>query len=236
MKPPLILAIETSNPSGVQPAAASVLPGVALVGPGGVLGVEHTGMGGAGTTGPQDDLMPAVQRLFSHLGRVPAELTRVCVSLGPGGFTAVRLAVTAAKMICEVTGAECSGVPTARVVARRVAAAGRPFAVALASKGETSFVTLFDEKGGRVDDGALLDAAGVGRLDIGTLVVDRFVPGSMRAACEARGIAIAAPIFDPVACAEAGAEIAPVDPAMLAPLYPREPEAVTKWRALHGRG
>ncbi len=65
------------------------------------------------------------------------------------------------------------------------------------------------------------------------IVADQFFPASMRAGAESLGIAIVPPVFDPVACLEAAEGITPVDPAALAPLYPREPEAVTKWKKLH---
>ena len=47
-------------------------------------------------------------------------------------------------------------------------------------------------------------------------------------------IAVVAPsgAFDPVRL-EAGLTLSGVDPISLAPIYPREPEAVTKWRAMH---
>ncbi len=51
----------------------------------------------------------------------------------------------------------------------------------------------------------------------------------------AASIRIGPPSFDPIACARLALTHAPVDPLELAPLYPREPEAVTKWRALKAR-
>lgn len=220
MKPGLTLAIETSNPSAGG-------GGVALVGPGGaVVGVEAVAH-----EPHRDDLMAGVERLCARCGKAPADLTRVAVSAGPGGYTAVRLAVTTAKMIAEATGADLVGVPTALVVARRVQWDG-PFAVALASKGETTFVTRFE--GGMMGEGSLMDAAGLEGLAVGLLVGDQFLPQSMRLRAEALGLRTAPPVFDPVAGAKAADGIAPVDPAALMPIYPREPEAVRKWRELRG--
>ena len=222
MKQPLTLAIETSNPSAGG-------GGVALVAGAGVLGVEEV------SREPQrDDLMAAIARLCDRCGKTPRDLSRVAVSIGPGGYTAVRVAVTVAKMICEATGAACVGVPTPLVVARRVDFPG-PFAVALASKGETALVTRFE--GGGVDalgPGALVDASGLASLNINLLVADSFLPAPMRARAAELGIPVQPPVFDPVACAEASEAIPPTDPAALLPLYPREPEAVTKWRTLKG--
>jgi tRNA A37 threonylcarbamoyladenosine modification protein TsaB len=221
VKQPLTLAIETSNPSAGG-------GGVALVaGAGvGVLGVEEV------SREPQrDDLMAAIARLCARCQKSPGDLTRVAASIGPGGYTAVRVAVTVAKMICEATGAACVGVPTPLVVARRVSFQG-PFAIALASKGETALVTRFE--GGAPGPGTLIDASGLTSLHIGLLVADAFLPPAMRTRAAELGIRVEPPTFDPVACAEASEIIPPTDPAALLPLYPREPEAVTKWRALKG--
>jgi hypothetical protein len=45
---------------------------------------------------------------------------------------------------------------------------------------------------------------------------------------------IQSPTFDALACCELGSRLPPVDALLIEPLYPREPEAVTKWRVLHG--
>src|SRR3954466_2924110 len=113
-----MLAIETSNPSAWTPGSVS-RPGVGVgrVGTGlEVLGSEAVDV----SRGTDDDLMPGVERLFRRLGLSARDIRRVAVSVGPGGYTAVRLAVTTAKMIAEATGAQCLPIPTAEVVARRV--------------------------------------------------------------------------------------------------------------------
>ena len=230
----LILAIETSNPSGVE-TGTTVRPGVAVVRAEAileVLGVEALDTSRAN----EDDLAPAIARLFQRLSLTPRQIGRVAVSVGPGGFTAVRLAVTTAKMIAEATGAQCLPVPTAMVVAQRVQSASG-FAVALASKGETAFVTAFDGDRKVVHPGAIMAADGLAALSVPVLVVDQFLPPAMRDRAAELGMSVVAPVFDPVACAEVAAAggTAPVDPAALLPLYPREPEAVTKWKKLHPR-
>jgi tRNA A37 threonylcarbamoyladenosine modification protein TsaB len=196
-----------------------------------VLGTEPTGIERTN----EDDLVAAIDRLFRRLLLSPREVARVAVSVGPGGYTAVRLAVTAAKMIAEATGAQCLPIPTAHVVARRARSNSRPFAVALASKGESAFVTVFDATGRVTGDGRLMTAADVDALGINRLVADQFLPEGMRRRAEELGIEVQPPVFDPVACAEVAATgaFSPVDPSQLLPLYPREPEAVTKWRKLH---
>lgn len=231
----LVLGIETSNPSasaGDGHAASGIGPGVALARVEGgtvqVLGVEAID-----PQRPHDaGLMPVIDRLTRRVGVRPRDLRGVAVSIGPGGYTGVRVAVTTAKFIAECTGAACFGVPTALVIAARVEAEGA-FAVALGSKDGTAFVTRFDAAARAIDAGRLLSVEGVGELP-GLLIADRFLPAAMREAASARGIEIRPPIFDPVACVEASLGLEAVDPALLVPLYPREPEAVTKWRELKG--
>lgn len=231
-----ILAIETSNPSAWTPQTP-VRPGVAVgrldAGRWEVLAVEAVDP----TRRHDDDLMPAVARACARARIRASGLGGVAVSVGPGGYTAVRLAVTVARMIAEAGGSACLPVPTAAAVALRRQKPDEPAAIALASKGETAFVTVVGV-GGPPEPG-LVDAAGLEALHglgVRRLVVDQFVPGAIRSRAESLGWAIERPVFDPVACLEASVGVEAVDPLNLAPIYPREPEAVTKWRALHGGG
>lgn len=236
--PTLTLAIEASNPS-----AAGSTPGVAL---GRVtrepqrganvelLGVEVL----RSTARHDDDLLPAVERLWSSaaesgLVKHRREIGCVAVSVGPGGFTGLRVAIAAGKMIAEVLDARCVAVPSACVVARRVAADfPRPFAVLLASKRETTIATVFAD--GAPGDAKEIDAAGLAGLGVGGLIADSFLSESIAAEAARLGLGLAEPVFDPAACLEASAVLPPVDPASLAAIYGREPEAVRKWRELHG--
>lgn len=233
MPAPLVIAIETSNPSSWHEGLPRPGVAVATQDAGGlrVLGVEDLD-----TSNPQhDDLMACIDRAVRAAGATPRDLSRVVVSVGPGGFTNIRIAVTTARMIAEVSGAACVPVPSAAVVAQRVHALG-PFAVALASKGDTAFVTVFADAWTPRHQGAIHNAADVPALaaqGVRALVADRHLPTPMRDAATAAGMALHHPVFDPVACLEAGLGLPGVDPISLAPIYPREPEAVTKWRAMH---
>ncbi len=233
-----ILAIECSNP-GAGTGGGSGGPGVAiglLVGDGvELLGSEPVRPTGRG--GHDDDLMPAIDRLFRAASITPrgGTLARVAVSIGPGGYTSVRVACAAGKMIAEATGAGCVAVPTAHVAIESLAESVRVghVAVALAGKGESSWVQVFlamrEVESGRImtaSDIELLHASGVKLL-----VADAFLPASMRSAAERVGMAIVPPTFEAVACMRIGARLPILDPADLVPMYPREPDAVTLWRA-----
>jgi len=238
----IILAIETSNP-----AAAGGGCGVALSGVmgGGVVDEEllMPPLPGA-RGGNDDDLMPALDRLFRRCKVSPRDVRVVAVSVGPGGFTGLRVACAAGKMIAEAAGALCVAVPTAHVVARGMEGLVRergPMIVTLAAKGETTWAQVFtpDEQFGRVGPigpGGLITAAEIAdlyRTGVRSLVGDRFLPISIRAEAERWGLVIVEPVLSARACLEVGRELSRIDPAELVPMYPREPEAVTLWRERH---
>ena len=232
-----ILAIEISNPSaaanGVSATGIALARGGALLGgPFQLLAVEPL----AADKGQDDDLLPAIDRICRSAGVRAADLGLIGVSIGPGGFTALRMAIAAAKMIAEVTGARCVGISSAQVAAQRIQSP-TPFAVALASKGEDAYVTCFHARTGDIaaahGNALLMCASDLANLNVGLLVADRYLPQSMRDAAVAANITVVEPVFDPAACAElAAACTRAIDPMDLLPIYPREPEAVVKWRAL----
>ncbi len=235
-----ILSIECSNPgagevSGSAGGGAGVALGRLRDGEAEVLAVEPVRLSGRG--GHDDDLMPAIDRLFGRMGVDPraGTLDRVVVSIGPGGYTSVRVACAVGKMIAEASGARCVGVPTASVVLESlpdVLRAGH-VAVALASKGDSAWVQVF-LAGREVEIGRLMterDVGPLGEAGVGLLVADGFLPAPMRASAARAGMVVRPPVFDAAACLRAGARLPTLDPVELVPLYPREPDAVTLWRA-----
>jgi tRNA threonylcarbamoyladenosine biosynthesis protein TsaB len=240
-----ILAIEISNPGAGSRsigAGKSSGPSVAVGRFAGasveVLGEEmlrsqtsDTGRLG----GHDDDLLPAIDRLCVRAGVVPKSIGRVAVSVGPGGYTSVRIACAAGKMIALANHAVCVSVPTGLGVWQGVdpAVRAKPFAIALASKGETFYLQAADMDG-LAGDGRL---AGVEAIDafadqrVGVLIADQHFGAACRARAEARGIQIVEPVFSAENVLLASARLAPIDPAHLLPVYPREPEAVALWKA-----
>jgi len=250
------LAIETSNPSvrgaaGRDESAAEALPAEQLEGPGVAAGVA--GPDGAPrllgvellrpTGRHDDDLMPAIDRLTRRLGLEPAGLSRAVVSVGPGGFTGLRVAIATAKGLAIATGAVVVPVPTAAVAGRFVAESDRPALVLLASKRIGSEPTAWAELVGASGSagsaafypqlvGAVSLRDAVERHGVRTLVADDALPPEL----EVGGPAVRrVPLrLGAAACLEAGWERAAVAASELRPLYSREPEAVRKWRELHG--
>ena len=112
-----------------------------------------------------------------------------------------------------------------------------PIIVALASKGDTCWVTRIvrvDDRWAAADDGRLADARSLELRDIKALIGDEFLPSAIRDTCSAAKVAIIDPKFDPLACLAATEQRLEqgdtTDPLSLGPRYPRRPEAVVKWR------
>lgn len=261
MKRALTLAIETSNPSIGADATGPITagPGIAMgrvdVGSGEVEGIGSELLDPGRRT--EEELAPAIARLCGRAGVRAAEIERIAVSVGPGGYTALRIAIVTAKLLAEVSGGRCVAIPSAHVAAWHVlrdaderaegvagAVGAGTFAVALQSKADAAFVTFFkkDDATGRavaLDEGALLTAdefsARASERGAVALAGDQHLPSSFRERALAAGIPVVAPRLSAQAVLDLSAWYTAVPPDGLAPMYAREPEAVTKWRELRGR-
>ncbi len=239
---PLTLAIEISNPTAPEavpprpgpsrPAAGVALGRVERGIPAQVVGVEWLGLG----AGHDNDLMPAIGRLFDRAGASRRDVGRIAVSAGPGGFTSLRIGAAAAKMIAMATGARCVAVPTASALIRRVDPAlrrQRKTAVCLAWKRRDAWRAVFPQGEG-LDPVAPPCLVSLDRLIEPVpmlLVADAALVHILRdEGLLAGDVAMVEPTFDPVAVLEASASHPDVAPALLAPIYPREPEAVANRR------
>lgn len=228
----ITLAIETSNPSGCGLVPGSA-PGVALARGREILGVERMDPGAR----HDDDLMPAIDRLTRRCAVPARAINRVAVSVGPGGFTGLRVAVVTGAMIARANGAACVSVPTALVLARRWrpgphALGPANVGVALCTKGEYAYTAVV-EPGPSVRQVGMTEAHGFAALALDAWIADAHLPASVRAALEAAGATIAPAHYDPAACAEASFDLPDIEPGALRPIYAREPEAVTLWNARH---
>ncbi len=222
-----ILGIETSNPS----IAAGVALGEAS---GAVVETEPVEAG----TRRSDDLMSAIDRVCARAGATPRDLARIVVSVGPGAYTSLRVAVTTARVLADVIEAELIAVPTWASVVRATEIPAWPTAVCLASKGETTCATVL---GGNDDTGGghvVVDAAGFEGLGVRSIVCDRHLPERIREWSQRASVPIVEPVLDAgtlVRMAASGdAACARVTPDAIGPIYAREPDAVTQWRARHG--
>jgi tRNA threonylcarbamoyl adenosine modification protein YeaZ len=195
-------------------------------------------------TDREDHLMDVIDALCRAHGVGPRQLAMVAVSIGPGGFTGLRVACATAQALAHACGAVPVAVPSAEVVVRtawevqapRDGAGGR-FAVVLAVKGEDAWVTR-----GAMDHGACsVHRAGLESWSAfsadppdGDVFVDPHAPGrwtDFPGVHRARWAAAAC-----LHAAEAALQRGTARTAIheMLPLYPRVAEAVSLWEARHG--
>ena len=225
----LTIAMELSSPR------AEVAVGVAGGAPE-VMAVSPQGRQG-------EALFTTLAQMTQCAGREPGDLTCVHVSIGPGGFTGIRTAVTAAKMLALATGCRIVAVPTCDVVAWAAckeqpgdAERGR-LAVMLACKGDHAIVAEYGIVDGRpvsVKEPALADIAEViQRFDQGRICADTATLATVRKCGLSEGMGVVEARFSAEACWDAGQAMAErgafADPMTLTPFYGREPEAVRLW-------
>jgi len=79
-------------------------------------------------------LLPLIDDLTRKRGWTPADIAHVYVSIGPGSFTGLRIAVTLAKTLAFATGAKIVAVPTARVLVENAPAEAREVVIILDAK------------------------------------------------------------------------------------------------------
>lgn len=230
--PNLVLAIETSNPTA-HPGAAGVALGRAPFSPSDILGAEPV----ATDSRLDDDLAPAIARLCARCGANPSDLAAVAVSRGPGGYTSVRMAVACAGAIARARGIPVHPVPSALAAAVDAAPrvpGGAILAVCIAWKGPTVWRHRFRA------------GADPEPLDLGALVpVEQAASSADVVVGDAAFLAQVGPALGDATALEirfraesvlvASRRVTAMDPADVRPIYPREPEAVTKWNALRAR-
>ena len=225
----VILAIEASGPD------ASVAVGRA----GSLLHLEPVAHGAR----HDDDLMPAVARAFDRIAAAPQSLAEVYISIGPGGFTGLRIAIATAKMLALATGCRIVAVPECLAAAEAVAIGSggtdlAPVAVCLAGK-QGEFWCAISPTIGR-SEGHVLTAAEVIRqasdAGITRICISQPLDSVAQLVAQARAAALEVVESHPDALqvfavgrrlAESGCFISA---PQLAPIYPREPEAVRIWR------
>ncbi len=99
--------------------------------------------------GHVEALLPMIERVMAAAGLRPAQLDAVAATVGPGGFTGIRVGLAAARGIALATGARLLGVTGFAAVAAGVAACdsgtgtGAALLVALDSRRDDLYVQLF---------------------------------------------------------------------------------------------
>ena len=185
----------------------------------------------ARTVGHAERLMPIIDETVTRSRIALADMDLLAVSLGPGGFTGVRIGVAAARALALATGKPAIGVTSLAAMAHEAwqvlgeKAKGRLLAVAVDARAGMAYVQLF-EADGAASEPMLLSPAEAAAM-IGTRR-SSIVGSAAAAVAEAvAGGQAEAALFDlqphARAVAALAADIAPsVAPR---PLYLRRPDA-----------
>ena len=182
------------------------------------------------------ELMPEVASLFDRHNLKPADLSELYISLGPGSFTGLRIAIATAKMLSLTNPSlKLVGVPTIEVLAEQYKDAAEHVAVCMNIKRGTMYAGVY--RGGeqvlepdlRSAEALLAEAprplAVIAEVDTGLEPID----GITIVDRESVEASAATTLRLGRSYAGEGRFTAPAD---LLPLYIREPEAVTLWNEL----
>jgi tRNA threonylcarbamoyladenosine biosynthesis protein TsaB len=183
--------------------------------------------------GHAEALMPMVADIMGESGTAFSALDRIAATTGPGSFTGVRIAISAARGLALITPAKLFGMDSLTVMAREAhdlgVTAGAPFAVAVDARRGMLYLGLYDEAARRRDGPLLIapdDAANLLPAALRTAVGSG--AARLAEAASARGLHVAAQLADlePNAVALAAlAEESGETVFSLRPLYLRPPDA-----------
>jgi len=151
--------------------------------------------------GHAEALMPMVDDIMQESGAAFGALDRIAATTGPGSFTGVRIAISAARGLALVTAAKLFGSDSLTVMAREAhdlsVTGGAPFAVAVDARRGMLYLGLYDEAARRRDGPLLIAPDDAANLLPGAL---RTAVGSGAArlaeAASARGLRVAAQLAD----------------------------------------
>ncbi len=236
----LTLAIEHTNPSSQRDDAAVVALGEADTSSLNILAAEPL---------RGENLIQAIDRCLTTAKTERRDLERIAVSTGPGGYTAMRIACVTAATIAETLKIDLTPVPTALALSRSVLTAEATLRVhaalvAMAWKRGTawhatiqrdSFHTLPTDAGVAPITAIADKLSSLAQHHPPALIADdRIVEQLTSNTPLPANVAAHAPAYDAREVLALAPHLPTIDPAAIRPLYPREPEAVSNWRQLHG--
>ncbi|MBC8201618.1 MAG: tRNA (adenosine(37)-N6)-threonylcarbamoyltransferase complex dimerization subunit type 1 TsaB [Planctomycetes bacterium] len=190
----------------------------------------------------QDDVMPSIEAIAHELHILPKTIDCVIVSVGPGGFTGLRSTVAIAKMIALVSGAALIPVETAMSVVANAGCEAGTYLVVSGVKQDSFWLSTV-----RVNDESITCSAALSNTkdlsslldETSVLFGDSFIPQSVVTIAKGENVVIQETSTSAKTLLELGLrlykekKIQAIDPLKLAPLYPREPEAVRVWNKNH---
>ena len=192
-----------------------------------------------------DDLVPAIDRVVGRLGGAPKDLAWVAVSVGPGGFTGLRVAIATAQAIGSALSIPVRPVPTGMVAARTALETGsepdQPLIIVLTSKRGTAWAERYTRADALAPDRTgLITPEQLAKWRLGRTRTAVLADSALSAGpfgeewITAAGGTIEPLRLCPSACLSCALGVPGVRAGQVRPNYGREPEAVTKWRELHG--
>ncbi|MBC8203386.1 MAG: tRNA (adenosine(37)-N6)-threonylcarbamoyltransferase complex dimerization subunit type 1 TsaB [Planctomycetes bacterium] len=223
---PLAISIELSQQSG---SVAAIRGGGDIVETSAIQGDRD-----------RDTVMPAIERAVLKVGGTPDEVNTIFVSIGPGSFTGLRVATATAKMISFVTGAIVVSVETALGVVFADSDHVSRSIVVSAIKKNTCWLSIVTNDPTWCCEGRLVNISDVPTyMEQNTVLYsDSFLPDEITKACEEFQVSRREMQSSARSILEAGKVCGienNIDPIELLPLYPREPEAVRKWKEVRSR-
>ena len=223
------LALETSGRVG---SVAAVLDGAVLAEEQFAHGLQNAAQ-----------ILPIIDRLTRAQSWTPHHIDELYVSVGPGSFTGLRIAVTLAKTLALATGVKLVAVPSVRVLAENAPAGAQHVIIVLDAKREQIFTARFERVGSEwiEREPAKLDSLTailaraprpVHVLGEGTPFHEKFIP------LDDPDVVVAQPELaraHAAVVAKIGHAMARrgefADPHGLTPIYIRKSEAEEKWEA-----
>jgi tRNA threonylcarbamoyladenosine biosynthesis protein TsaB len=189
------------------------------------------------------DLLPTLRDACERADLAPTAIDALAVSIGPGSFTGVRIAVTLAKFVAREAGAAVVPVPSLRALAENAPPDRSPVCCIRDAKRRGLYAAVFERRGEELEETfgpALIQPDDLAaRLAAGTFVLGRGVPKAREALADFDPAPEALWDVRPSAVAllgytgwQAGAA---ADPLRLEPVYLRRPEAEEVWERRHGR-
>lgn len=192
-----------------------------------------------------EDLLPAIQRLFARARVTRAHIGALALNAGPGGFTGLRIAHAVAQVIAESWAIPIVQI-SAAVVARESAVVSEVIGpdqsvwVALAAKSDGCWMAKVSNPhvGNDVPEQVgLRDLNGWPLMAGEALIADEHLPASWRE----RAAELGNVIFPLQPSAKGVLQVArriltgghQSSPEHILPVYPREAEAVRLWRERH---
>jgi tRNA threonylcarbamoyladenosine biosynthesis protein TsaB len=180
--------------------------------------------------GHAERLLPMVEAVMTEAALPLSAIDRIVVTIGPGSFTGIRIALAAARGIALAIGRPVVGIDTLTALAASLGepAGGAILAAIDARRGEI-YAALLTPDGGMIEPPFVADAAGVlARIDgRAAVIVGSGAPIlAHQAAIEGRSVPPLRPLPgpDPLAVARLGAA-APLPARAPGPLYLRQPDA-----------